>query len=421
MICPKCKKEIPADSVFCCFCGKKLITEKNRKKRGNGEGTFFYNEKRKCWVGQKVIGVKPDGSPHRITRTGKTSKEVQAKIRAAIEESEKGKNLNPATVTVSDLGQKIIDDKFSLNLISETSKFRNEETLKIIANQNIGKMIVSNVTEQDVMTFHQIITSYSDSVIEKICGMLKRIFSEAIRMDLILKNPCEYIKRPKSEKTTRKIRALTATEQRKLLSVIDNCKYSTQLKLELFLGCRMGEINALQLGDIDFAEKTITIRKTITKLQHGEPVLSDRPKTFAGNRTLTLSDSIAQFLNEYIKNEYVDNPLKLLFVDKNQRFVTASQVNCAFKRLWEKYINPDDNVNQHMLRHTFATRCIESGMSAKVLQKLLGHEDISTTLNTYVDAFSEYERKHLDNTEKYLNENGLGIVSATVSATDIAI
>ena len=282
-------------------------------------------------------------------------------------------------------------------------------------------MIVSNVTEQDVMTFYQIITSYSDSVIEKICGMLKRIFCEAIRMDLILKNPCEYTKRPKSDKTTRKIRALTATEQRKLLSVIDNCKYSTQLKLELFLGCRMGEINALQLGDIDFAEKTITIRKTITKLKHGEPVLSDRPKTFAGNRTLTLSDSIAQFLNEYIKNEYVDNPLKLLFVDKNQRFVTASQVNCAFKRLWEKYINPDDNVNQHMLRHTFATRCIESGMSAKVLQKLLGHEDISTTLNTYVDAFSEYERKHLDNTEKYLNENGLGIVSATVSATDIAI
>lgn len=163
---------------------------------------------------------------------------------------------------------------------------------------------------------------------------------------------------------------------------------------------RMGEINALTLDCIDFEEKTITVTRTITRLQRGQAALSDRPKTYAVNRTLSVTDSVMNLLKDYIES-YEDNPLHLLFLDKNKGLITTSQVNEAFKRMYKKQIG-DKEVNQHMLRHTFATRCIESGMSAKVLQKILGHEDISTTLNTYVDAFSKYERKHIDNTRHIL-------------------
>ena len=80
----------------------------------------------------------------------------------------------------------------------------------------------------------------------------------------------------------------------------------------------------------------------------------------------------------------------------------------GIKRLCEKYdIGIGYDVNQHMLRHTFATRCIESGMPANVLQKIMGHHDLRTTLEVYCDVFANYEKQHSVQTYDYLKENGL--------------
>lgn len=423
MICTKCKKEIPEDSVFCSYCGKKLISEQNRKKRGNGEGTYYYNKSRKCWVGQKVVGVRPDGSKIRITKTGKTSKEVREKIQKAAQEHETVKKLVPTEVTVAELVQKQIDEKYDLKIIKDNTKFRNEDTLKAMCKFEITQKPIQQITEEDIKDFYKSITYYSASVIAKFCQMLRNAFREAVRQGIVEKNICDDIRTPKSEKAPKKVTAFTLSEQRKLVSVIDKCKYSVQLQLSLYTGMRMGEINALTLDCIDFEEKTITVTRTITRLQRGQAALSDRPKTYAGNRTLSVTDSVMNLLKDYI-DSCEDNPLHLLFLDENKGLITTSQVNEAFKRMYKKQIG-DKEVNQHMLRHTFATRCIESGMSAKVLQKILGHEDISTTLNTYVDAFSEYERKHIDNTQAYLNEKGIGIPSKqdmkTSTSSKIAI
>ncbi len=79
-----------------------------------------------------------------------------------------------------------------------------------------------------------------------------------------------------------------------------------------------------------------------------------------------------------------------------------------FKRFCNKYkIANGNDVNQHMLRHSFSTRKIEGGMPAEVLMVILGHKDVSVTLNTYFDAFAEYRNIYEEQTYNYYELQGL--------------
>ena len=114
-------------------------------------------------------------------------------------------------------------------------------------------------------------------------------------------------------------------------------------------------------------------------------------------------------MRKYLKTEYIPNKENLLFYNnKKDTYYTTGQVNMVFKRFCQHYnIGKGYEVNQHMLRHTFATRCIEAGMPANVLSKVMGHADIRTTLEVYCDVFDNYEKQHSNRTYDYLNQNQL--------------
>lgn len=177
--------------------------------------------------------------------------------------------------------------------------------------------------------------------------------------------------------------------------------------LMLHTGMRCGEINALMPSDVNLKFKTVEVCRTITRGAGDVPVLGEDTKTAAGNRLLPLSETAQVIFREVIQN-YTPNPLKLIFND-NGAPLSTNRVNSELQRVFKKYDIIDETVpgkvSLHSLRHTYATRCIESGMSAKVLQELLGHTDIKITMNTYCDAFEQFKTVDIARVEEYLKEN----------------
>lgn len=124
-------------------------------------------------------------------------------------------------------------------------------------------------------------------------------------------------------------------------------------------------------------------------------------------RTLNMDSMIIYILQQAI-NEFIPNPNNLLFCRENGDLINEGASNSAFKRFCKKYdITKGKNVNQHMLRHSFATRKIEGGMPVEVLMVILGHKDVQTTLNTYFDAFADYRNVYEEKTYNYYELQGL--------------
>ena len=279
-------------------------------------------------------------------------------------------------------------------------------------NRNIQKIIGRKIlTEVKPIHCQKIFTDMADegyktSTIYQTRIALFNMLEFAKENEVILNNPCKKSVKSDMGKPSQKKEALTIDVQKKFLEYAKGQSYQNQYRFILQTGLRTGELLGLKWEDIDFTKKTVKIQRSM-EYRHsvGEWRIGE-PKSKSGYRTIPLTDEAIRILiaqkekNKNIK-EIQEEWSEFFFLSRKGEPVKNSAYDTALFKICDKAkIN---RFSMHVLRHTFATRCIEGGMMPKTLQKILGHSNIGITMNLYVHITEDEKQKEIDKVSCVLN------------------
>lgn len=375
-------------------------------------GSIYYDKNRKNWRCTYYIYEKDTQEETRKTKSFLTEQEAKDFLTSI--QYQKGNELfiKNNGIPLNQLMRENVQRKLDMNLIGERSYTRIMESIKRIEKSPMSKKNINDITSNEIQSYLNSLKDYSNSTIKKVKEQFSQAFREAINKGYIVRNPMLEVIRPKSTQIRKPVRALEIEEQQKLTNYLINAPitdvpFKTVYLIQMYLGLRIGEALALRNADINLHRNLITVDKTLTKDKEGKIIMKYLPKTYAGIREVPIPVFIRnEIINQMCLAE--DNKDKQLFLDKNGNYVRPENANRRLRELTEKMGIPI--ISSHSLRHTYGTRCVEAGMRAVALQRLMGHSDVAITLNTYTSVFNKYKEAELEKVNNYYMNND--IVSA---------
>lgn len=238
----------------------------------------------------------------------------------------------------------------------------------------------------------------SAKTVRDICTILKSILKYAER-EYDVHNIAGNMVLPKLQRTDREV--LTRTEQRKIEAYLWEDRKNPRslgILICLYTGLRVGEICGLQWGDIDKKRHILYINRTLQRIMDSgkstgkqkTKIISTEPKSEASIREIPLSKTFWPLIREMADGRREED----YFLSGTPDPIEPRNYQYFFKRILRKCQIRD--VNFHSLRHTFATRCVESGMDIKTLSEILGHTNTSITLSYYVHSSIQLKRKQMN-------------------------
>ena len=237
---------------------------------------------------------------------------------------------------------------------------------------------------------------YKDSYTQLIFSKLHTLFDVAVKQGWIKDNPCTNAIKPKRNKT-QKLPPFEIDQIKDLLKRSENFDtYNAVIHFQLYTGMRIGETLALTWDDIDFEKRTININKTINYVK-GEFKIGP-PKTDNSYRILGMNNTVYSLLQQ-IKEEQdkmkkalkdVWQDLNLVFTQDTGGYIQKANINNRLSSL-KKGTNYE-YITVHSLRHANATLLLMNGVDLKIVSAHLGHNDIQTTANVYIDVLKSQQQ-----------------------------
>lgn len=287
----------------------------------------------------------------------------------------------------------------------DTTRVKNEQRYKNAIQPILGRMSL-----QDVKPIHcqKVLNDMSHSkrlgTIGKTRDIMHSMFESALENDLIVKNPVSRSVVAHSDLEDKTVNILTQSDLKTFLEALTDDTRDMLFRFTLQTGMRVGEVSGLKWSDIDFGSGIIYVNRTVS----WEPKMGfviHEPKTKNGYRAIPMTEESKRILK--YQKEHNKKLKKVMFDFRDNVFLTwngspfiRANLNKRLNAICEK--NNIPHISMHCLRHTFATRCIESGMTPKILQKILGHSSITMTMDLYVHATDETKIREMRAVESSL-------------------
>lgn len=316
-------------------------------------------------------------------------------------EDEHGNVLQNENPTVDAWYKYWLDNIKGDNIRYNTKRNYNERYEKNIK-PFIGDMLIKDVKPlhcQNIL--NQMAKRYSNGVIKISRLVIWMLFDSAVENELISKNPVTKSVKCTSGREAKQMRALTIEEQKLFLNTVKDSKYYNQWAFILQTGLRQGEMVGLRWSDIDLKNRVLHVCRTM-EYRKGMWRIGE-PKTKNGIRDIPLTQEAVSILKsqkikmralKIIPVEYSD----MVFLCEDGTPIKSYDSGLYY------YCNKAkmERFSMHVLRHTFATRCIEFGMRPKTLQTILGHSNINITMDIYVHVTDSEKIKEMESVEKML-------------------
>ena len=318
---------------------------------------------------------------------------------------------NGGNLTVIQLVEKYVSLKTG---VRQTTVTGYKTVINVLKKESFGRIRIDKVKTSDAKAWLiklQKKDGRGYSSIHSIRGVLRPAFEMALNDDLIRKNPFAFELSSVVVNDSVIREAITRKQERDLLKFIKEdahfCRYYDAIYILFNTGLRISEFCGLIIKDIDFKKMRINVERQLQRSSNMEYII-EKPKTESGTRFVPMTKEVAECFKNIISNRenpkvepMVDGIVGFLCLDKNDMPMVALHWEKYMQHIREKYNSiykvQMPCVTPHVCRHTFCSKMAKSGMNPKTLQYIMGHADISVTLNTYThvnfeDAQSEMER-----------------------------
>lgn len=372
--------------------GRKLFNGESQRKDGKYE--YKYQD---AWGKRKTV------YSWKLTPTDRVpvGKRDDISLREKIKQIQKDLNSNitpdGGNFTVLELVEKYISQKTGVrhNTRSNYNFVVNVIKKEAFGQKRIDKIKVSDAKEWLIKM--QQIDGRGYSSIHTIRGVVRPAFQMAVDDDLLVKNPFEFQLNTVvvNDSVTRE--AITRQQERDFLEFVKNdqhfCKYYDGIYILFKTGLRISEFVGLTKKNLDFENNRIIVDHQLQRTRDMKYIIEDT-KTESGERMVPMTPEVKEAFQRILANRknpkvepMVDGYSGFLYLDKNGRPMVALHWEKYFQHIREKYNKiyrvQMPKVTPHVCRHTFCSNMAKSGMNPKTLQYIMGHSDISVTLNVY--------------------------------------